>query len=114
MMPSAPTPADLCLWHSLEVLDEREAGTFVCRLGIHRNLIVEQTLEPSQVGAEPRKLRDLGFHGREVLPDESQHVLARSGALVPDCEDTSDVGKRDPECLRPVDEPEPLNRVFIV
>jgi hypothetical protein len=77
-------------------------------------LSVEQTLEPSQVGAEPRKLRDLGFHGREVLPDESQHVLARSGALVPDCEDTSDVGKRDPECLRPVDEPEPLNRVFIV
>ena len=71
-------------------------------------------MEPAQVGAEPRQLRDLAFHGREVLPDERQHVLARSGALVPDREDTSDVGKRDPKCLRPADEAQPLHCLFTV
>ena len=59
MVPSALTTAGVRLWYLLEVLDEREARAVVCRLCIRRDLILEQPLEPSQVGAELLKLRDL-------------------------------------------------------
>jgi hypothetical protein len=71
-------------------------------------------LETSQVGAELLKLRDLTSDGRQILPHECEHMLARGCPLVPDCKDTADVSERHPERLRPADEAEALDRVLAI